>query len=138
MGFGDQSGSKLSTAKTYLADAHDEGAELRRPLPAAADHHRGRPRGRGRGRSSTRRRRRPRLGPVTVRAPVVVVACGSIESPALLLRSGIGGPAAGDYLRLHPTVAVTGYYDEPQDWMWGRRRRRSRTSSPTSAMATGS
>ena len=46
---------------------------------------------------------------VTVRAPVVVVACGSIESPALLLRSAIGGPATGDFLRLHPTVAVTGY-----------------------------
>jgi len=56
---------------------------------------------------------------LTVRAPVVVVACGSIESPALLLRSGIGGPAVGDYLRLHPTVAVTAYYDEPQNWMWG-------------------
>jgi choline dehydrogenase-like flavoprotein len=49
----------------------------------------------------------------------VVVACGAIESPALLLRSGIGGPAVGHYLRLHPTVAVTGYYDEPQDWCWG-------------------
>ena len=59
---------------------------------------------------------RPR---VVVRAPVVVVACGSIESPALLLRSGIGGPAVGDYLRLHPTAAVTAYYDEPQNWCWG-------------------
>ena len=47
------------------------------------------------------------------------MACGSIESPALLLRSGIGGPAVGDYLRLHPTVAVTAYYEEPQNWMWG-------------------
>jgi choline dehydrogenase-like flavoprotein len=37
----------------------------------------------------------------------------------VLLRSGIGGPAVGDYLRLHPTVAVTAYYDEPQGWLWG-------------------
>ena len=47
-----------------------------------------------------RRRRRGRRtttttgthGAVTVRAPRVVVACGALESPALLLRSGIGGP----------------------------------------------
>jgi len=31
---------------------------------------------------------------VVVKAPRVVVACGALESPALLLRSGIGGPAA--------------------------------------------
>ena len=40
---------------------------------------------------------------VTVRAPQVVVAAGALESPAVLLRSGIGGPATGDYLRLHPS-----------------------------------
>ena len=56
---------------------------------------------------------------LTVSAPIVVVACGSIESPALLLRSAIGGPAVGEFLRLHPTVAVTAYYDEPQNWKWG-------------------
>jgi choline dehydrogenase-like flavoprotein len=123
MGFGDQSGSKRSTAKTYLVDAQRDGATIvsdcrverilvedgraagveavyMDPEAAAA----------GNGAAPTR---------VVVRAPVVVVACGSIESPALLLRSGIGGPAAGDYLRLHPTAAVTALYDEPQNWMWG-------------------
>ena len=40
--------------------------------------------------------------------PCVVVACGSLESPALLQRSGIGGPAAGNYLRLHPCIAIFG------------------------------
>ena len=54
-----------------------------------------------------------------MRAPTVVVACGSVESPALLLRSGIGGPAVGDYLRLHPTSVVFGYHEEPQDPWWG-------------------
>ena len=43
---------------------------------------------------------------VEVRAPRIVVACGSLESPALLLRSGIGGPAVGHYLHLHPVVAT--------------------------------
>jgi choline dehydrogenase-like flavoprotein len=50
---------------------------------------------------------------LTVRAPVVVVACGSVESPGLLLRSGIGGPSVGKHLRLHPAYLVVGAYDEP-------------------------
>ena len=50
---------------------------------------------------------------LTVEAPIVVVACGSVESPALLLRSGIGGPATGKNLRLHQAFLVMGVYDEP-------------------------
>jgi choline dehydrogenase-like flavoprotein len=54
---------------------------------------------------------------VTVQAPTVVVAAGGIESPAVLLRSGLGGPAVGKNLRLHPAWIVTGVYDEPvQAW----------------------
>ena len=49
----------------------------------------------------------------------MVVAGGSLESPALLLRSQIGGPAVGRYLRLHPSVAVFGYYLEDQRSWWG-------------------
>jgi choline dehydrogenase-like flavoprotein len=36
-----------------------------------------------------------------------------VESPALLLRSGIGGAAVGKNLRLHPAYLVMGVYDEP-------------------------
>lgn len=56
---------------------------------------------------------------MTVRAPTVVVAAGALDTPAVLLRSGIGGPAAGDYLRLHPATAVAGVYDAPQKAWWG-------------------
>ena len=56
---------------------------------------------------------------MTVRAPRVVVACGSLESPALLLRSQIGGPAVGQNLRLHPCTAVIGLYGEDQRAWWG-------------------
>jgi choline dehydrogenase-like flavoprotein len=49
----------------------------------------------------------------------VVVACGSLESPGLLLRSGIGGPAAGNFLRLHPTSVVTALYGSDQQAWWG-------------------
>ncbi len=54
---------------------------------------------------------------VEIRTPIVVVAGGSIESPALLLRSGLTLPAIGRNLLLHPTTAVAGDYDEPiQPW----------------------
>jgi hypothetical protein len=49
----------------------------------------------------------------------VILAAGALESPAVLLRSGIGGPAVGNYLRLHPATAVAGIYDEPQEAWWG-------------------
>ena len=56
---------------------------------------------------------------MTVKAPRVVVACGSLESPALLLRSGIGGPAVGQNLRLHPSSVVGAAYGTDQQAWWG-------------------
>jgi choline dehydrogenase-like flavoprotein len=115
MGFGDQTGAKRSTAKTYLKDAFDRGAVLvARCWAERILTERGRAAGvkavwsdPDSGRSVN----------VTVRAPQVVVACGSLESPALLLRSGIGGPATGGYLRLHPCVSTIGYYaGDMQGW----------------------
>jgi choline dehydrogenase-like flavoprotein len=49
---------------------------------------------------------------VIVRAKAVIVAAGSIHSPALLLRSGLGSPHIGRHLHLHPVVTVTGIYPE--------------------------
>ncbi|MEO7966446.1 MAG: GMC family oxidoreductase [Gemmatimonadaceae bacterium] len=51
------------------------------------------------------------LGKVTVRAPIVVLAAGAVETPALLQRSTLGGGGVGRYLRLHPTTCVTGLYE---------------------------
>jgi len=121
MGFGDQSGSKLSTAKTYLLDAQAAGAEILAGCRAERIVLDG---GRASGveavftdpEAASANGAEVRF---TVRAPTIVVACGAIESPALLLRSGVGGPAVGDFLRLHPTAAVTAYYPEPQNWNWG-------------------
>lgn len=46
---------------------------------------------------------------IFVRAPTVVVSCGSLHSPALLLRSGITcGGNVGRNLRLHPTIGTFG------------------------------
>ena len=117
MGFGDQSGSKLSTQRTFLQDAFDAGADIvvrcfvERVLVED---------GRAAGVEGTwTDTETGRTARVTVRAPQVVVAAGSLESPALLLRSGIGGPAAGNYLRIHPCTAVFGIYGSDQEASWG-------------------
>jgi choline dehydrogenase-like flavoprotein len=116
MGYGDVSGSKQSTAKTFLADAHERGADLVVHCRVDRILVEG---GRAVGVEGTYAAPDGTVARVVVRAPTVVVACGSIESPALLLRSGIGGPAVGHNLRLHPTSAIIGRYAEPQDIWWG-------------------
>jgi choline dehydrogenase-like flavoprotein len=117
LGFGDPSGAKNSTAETFLRDAADNDADILVRTRAQrvlvengqavgvealyADPESGR---------SAR---------VVVRAPNVVVACGALETPALLVRSQIGGPAVGDYLRLHPALAIFGAYGEDLRAWWG-------------------
>ncbi len=117
IGFGDQSGSKLSTQRTYLQDAFDAGADIvvrctvERVLVE---------KGRAVGVEGTwTDPETGRAARVTVRAPQVVVAAGSLESPALLMRSQIGGPAVGNHLRIHPCTALFGIYDSDQDAWWG-------------------
>jgi choline dehydrogenase-like flavoprotein len=50
-----------------------------------------------------------------VGAGVVVVAGGALNTPQLLLRSGLTSPAIGRHLGLHPVRLVYGLFDEPQD-----------------------
>ena len=117
MGFGDQSGSKQSTLRTYLQDAADAGAQIVVRCAAERVLIEG---GRAAGVQATwADPETGRSARVTVRAPRVIVAAGALESPALLLRSGIGGPATGDYLRLHPCTALFGTYAEDQQAWWG-------------------
>jgi choline dehydrogenase-like flavoprotein len=112
---GCQKGCKQSTMKTFLQDAADAGARFvvgaraeriltqdgtATGVEAIVTHEDG---------SNTT---------LTVQAPTVVVAAGAIESPALLLRSGIGGPATGRHLRLHPASLVGGIYEQPiEGWI---------------------
>jgi long-chain-alcohol oxidase len=103
-GFGCRRAAKQSTLITYLQDAAARGARL----VVGCDVRRvDLDRGRASGVTA-------RVGPhsVTVRARTVVVAGGSIHSPALLLRSGITLPALGRYLALHPATAVLAHMDE--------------------------
>jgi choline dehydrogenase-like flavoprotein len=103
-GYGCRSGAKQSTLVTYLPDAAARGArivvncDVRRVTITA---------GRATGVEA-------RVGEhaLSVRAQAVVVAGGSIHSPALLLRSGVQLPALGRHLALHPATAVFGVMDE--------------------------
>jgi choline dehydrogenase-like flavoprotein len=47
-----------------------------------------------------------------VKARAVILAAGGLNTPAVLLRSGFGGPATGRYLRLHPATVVWGIFDD--------------------------
>eukprot|EP00803_Ostreobium_quekettii_P010515 evm.model.scf_1182.2 EVM.evm.TU.scf_1182.2 scf_1182:13808-20825(+) len=52
-----------------------------------------------------------RVVKILIRAPLVVASCGSINTPALLLRSKIACQGnVGKHLRLHPATVVVGYY----------------------------
>jgi choline dehydrogenase-like flavoprotein len=54
-------------------------------------------------------------GSIEVRAKVIVLAAGAVNSPDLWLRSGLanGNGHVGRNLHLHPSVMVAGFWDEP-------------------------
>lgn len=112
---GCQKGCKRSTMKTFLQDAADAGARFVVGCHAERIlvHD-----GRAAGVEATVTHADGSTTALTVDAASVVVACGAIESPALLLRSGIGGPAVGKHLRLHPASLVAGIYEQPiEGWI---------------------
>jgi choline dehydrogenase-like flavoprotein len=107
--FGCRVGGKQSTATTYLADAQRAGdARIVAGCRALRIRNEG---GRVVGVDAE-----ARVGEtshrVFVKAPLVVAACGAIETPALLLRSCIAHPELGRNLFLHPTTAVAGRYED--------------------------
>ncbi len=116
-GMGDQTGAKQGTMRTYLQDASDAGAKL---LPNTWVGRILTENGVALGVEATYTDPQThQTSRVVIHAPSVVAAAGSLETPGLLLRSGIGGPAVGAELRLHPASLVSGIYDEPQDPWYG-------------------
>jgi long-chain-alcohol oxidase len=121
--YGCRHGAKNSTARTYLADAARRGARL----VAHCDVERILiERGRAAGAVATVRRPDGTARTLTVRAPVVVAACGAINTPPLLVRSGLRNPNIGRGLRLHPATAVNGIFPERvEPWTGGLQTRYS-------------
>lgn len=105
-GYGCSLGAKQSSTKTWLADAQAAGARIF--VQVAADRVeilRGEARGVIAHSTVTR-------NCLTVKCRSVVVACGAIHTPALLLRSGLANPHIGRHLHLHPVSNVCGVMEE--------------------------
>ncbi len=103
-------GAKQSISRTWLADAQSDGARVavgtraqrvivRRGAACAVE-----------AQSADGRR-------VSVRCRAVVAACGALQTPALLRRSGLSNANIGRHLRLHPATAVWGVFaSEVRPW----------------------
>jgi choline dehydrogenase-like flavoprotein len=105
-GFGCAYGNKGSTANTYLRDAVDAGAAV------FAGVHVDRVRianGAATGVEATT----ADGARLTVDAPLVVVAAGSLRTPGVLARSGLRSPHLGRHLHLHPVQALSVEFDHP-------------------------
>jgi choline dehydrogenase-like flavoprotein len=109
-GYGCALGAKQSATKTWLADAQENGARfvvetraLRVRIEAGA---------------ATGVEARSKSGhSVNIHCKAVVVACGSIHTPALLLRSGLRNEHVGRHLHLHPVSNVCGVFiEEIRPW----------------------
>jgi choline dehydrogenase-like flavoprotein len=107
--FGCPSGAKQGVLKTYLQDAVNHGAEV------VVDCHVDRIRvqnGAAAGIYAT-----VAGHALTIHSKVVVVAAGSLHTPAVLKRSGLANPNIGRHLHLHPVGVVFGIYDDPiESW----------------------
>ncbi|KAI8927370.1 hypothetical protein BC831DRAFT_181621 [Entophlyctis helioformis] len=103
--FGCPYGEKQSTMLTWIKDASDDGAQLIEGAHATRIVH-----------SNSQVRGVETLVDgsqrVMMSARRVVVCCGAIHTPALLLRSSIKNVHLGKHLKLHPIVAVHGIYPD--------------------------
>jgi long-chain-alcohol oxidase len=104
-GVGCPLGAKQSVAKTWLCDAQLHGARILTETRAQKILIEA---GQVTGVEATTRRGHR----VSVRCKSVVVACGAIHTPALLLRSGLRNEHIGKHLHLHPVSNVCGIFDE--------------------------
>jgi choline dehydrogenase-like flavoprotein len=108
--FGCRRGAKQGTMRTWLQRAQARGARL---LPGAEVSRVVVEAGAAVGVEATQVGAGGRAHRVTVRARRVIVAAGSIHTPALLRRSGLAHPEIGRNLYLHPACGVPARYPEP-------------------------
>jgi choline dehydrogenase-like flavoprotein len=106
---GDAHGIKQGTLNTYLRTAFEHGARI---LPNTHVARVTTAAGRATGAEATHTTPDGRPLRITVRAQCVVVAGGAVQTPALLLRSGLSHPHLGQHLHLHPTVIVAARYPQ--------------------------
>jgi long-chain-alcohol oxidase len=102
--YGCQIGAKQSTMKTWLQDASDNGARIVVNCPVDRLLLEG---GAARGVEAMTVDGHK----VTVRSRAVALAAGAIHTPAIMIRSGMGGQV-GKNLMLHPVLITWGVFDE--------------------------
>jgi choline dehydrogenase-like flavoprotein len=102
--YGCRHGGKQSTSVTYLADAQASGS-TQIVARCRADRLRIES-GRVTGVDATVMSEDGASHSVRIKAKIVVAACGSLHTPALLLRSGVRLPHVGKNLHLHPTTGM--------------------------------
>lgn len=107
--FGCPYSARQATLVTFLADAMRHGARLLASTRVDLIEVEG---GRARGVRATYRANGVSRS-VHVRARAVVVAAGALQTPALLLRSGVRSPGVGSGLRVDPTTALAGEFPDP-------------------------
>jgi choline dehydrogenase-like flavoprotein len=115
--FGCRRGTKQSGIRVHLAGAFGAGARI---VPGATVSRVLLDGGRAAGVEANLADPSPDGGPprrLVVRATQVVVAAGALRTPAVLERSGLGHPALGRHLSVHPVPVVAARFVEPID-MW--------------------
>jgi choline dehydrogenase-like flavoprotein len=106
--YGCRHGGKQSVTLTYLRDAQEKGADI---IARCQADRLVIEKGRIIGVDATITSRDGVRRKLRVSAKIVVAACGSLHTPALLLRSGVKNPQLGRNLYLHPTTGVGGLFE---------------------------
>jgi choline dehydrogenase-like flavoprotein len=109
---GDAHGIKQGTLNTYLLTAFGHGARI---LADTKVDKVTISQGRATGAEAVHTTADGQQVSINVKAKRVVVAGGAIQTPALLLRSGLRHPHLGRHLHLHPTVVVGARYPHPMN-----------------------
>lgn len=108
--FGCAFGAKQSTLKTYLQDAVEHDAKiLVRAIVERLTH----ANGTATGAILSVTDDEGKVHRVAVKANTVVVSAGSINTPAILRRSGLTNPNIGANLHLHPVSVIFSLFEEP-------------------------
>jgi long-chain-alcohol oxidase len=103
--YGCQIGAKQSTLVTWLQDAYDAGARIVVNAPVEKVLIEG---GEAKGVEATTADGHK----LTVRARAVAAAAGAINTPALLVRSGLDNPNVGKNLMIHPVLLVWAMFEQ--------------------------
>jgi long-chain-alcohol oxidase len=103
--FGCPTGAKQSTMKTWLQDAYDAGARIVVDAPVERVLIEN---GAAKGIEATTTGGHK----LTVHARAVAVAAGAINTPVVLVRSGLDNPNVGKNLMIHPVLLVWAQFEE--------------------------